>query len=69
MENPWNVGFAGRRWQLESQNIDSKLVTDKFQRMCELRDKIVPWEAWIPRISRSGWSPSGTTLATSLLLP
>src|ERR1035441_2558205 len=30
---------------------------DKSPRMCELRDKIAPWEAWIPRMSRSGWSP------------
>src|ERR1017187_9275582 len=35
---------------------------DKSPGMCELRYKIAPWETLIPRISRSGWSPSGTTL-------
>jgi hypothetical protein len=64
MENPGNVVVTGLCWLLESQNIDSRLVMDKFPGMCELRNKIAPWEAWIPRISRSGWSPSGTTLAT-----
>jgi hypothetical protein len=36
---------------------DSSPVTGKIPGMCELRNKIAPWEAWIPRISRPGWSP------------
>src|ERR1039458_1504560 len=63
MENPGNVGVTGRRRLLESQNLDSRPVMGKFSGMCELRNKIAPWEAWIPRISRSGWTPSGATLA------
>ena len=57
MENTENVGVTGCRWLLESQNLDSRLVMDKSPGMCELRDKIAPWEAWIPKMSRSGWSP------------
>jgi hypothetical protein len=44
MEGPGNVGVMGRSRLLESQNIDSRLVTGKFPGMCELRDKIAPWE-------------------------
>jgi hypothetical protein len=44
MENPENVGVTGRRWLLEPQNIDSRLVTGKIQGMCELRNKIAPRE-------------------------
>jgi hypothetical protein len=33
MENPGNVGVAGGRWLLESQNIDSRLVMGKIPRM------------------------------------
>src|ERR1035441_9540860 len=42
---------------------------DKSPGMCELWDKIAPWEAWIPKMSRSGWSPPARRWATSLLLP
>ena len=69
MENPENVGVTGCRWLLESQNLDSRLVMDKSPGMCELWDKIAPWEAWIPKMSRSGWSPPARRWATSLLLP
>src|ERR1035441_1409220 len=69
MEDPGNVGVTGCRWLLESQNLDSRPVMDKSPRMCELLGKTAPWEAWIPRISRSGWSPSGTTLGDEFASP
>ena len=40
MEDPGNVVVTGHYWLLESQNLDSRLVMDKFPGMCELRDKI-----------------------------
>jgi hypothetical protein len=37
---------------------------DKFPGMCELRDKITPWEAWDSKnIQVRLEPPSGTTLA------